>query len=102
MIKLLGRYLFKCIMFFLQYANDHLSLKRKLAVEGVSFASFWDEQDTIDPNTLETNDIAAFLRVYGVEAARSNIIKEMNAVFAGYVWKTSFPTPSLPPLARAN
>ncbi|KAG0126699.1 hypothetical protein HOY82DRAFT_627085 [Tuber indicum] len=58
--------------------------KRKLAVEGVNFSAFWNEQESIDPNTLETNDIAAFLRVYGVEAARGNIIKEMNAVFGGH------------------
>jgi DNA-directed RNA polymerase I subunit RPA1 len=58
--------------------------KCKLAVEGVNFSAFWNEQESIDPNTLETNDIAAFLRVYGVEAARGNIIKEMNAVFGGH------------------
>jgi len=52
-------------------------------VQGVNLSAFWNEQESIDPNTLETNDIAAFLRVYGVEAARANIIKEMNAVFGG-------------------
>ncbi|PUU76301.1 hypothetical protein B9Z19DRAFT_991073 [Tuber borchii] len=59
-------------------------VKRKLAVQGVNFSAFWNEQESIDPNALETNDIAAFLRVYGVEAARANIIKEMNAVFGGH------------------
>ena len=52
-------------------------------MQGVNFNAFWNEQESIDPNALETNDIAAFLRVYGVEAARANIVKEMNAVFGG-------------------
>lgn len=58
-------------------------MQRKLAIEGVNFEAFWNEQGDIDPNTLESNDIAAFLRFYGVEAARNNIVKEMNAVFGG-------------------
>ncbi|KAL7275542.1 hypothetical protein RUND412_001501 [Rhizina undulata] len=64
--------------------EDQKAGKKKLAVEGVNFRAFWDEQDIVDPNTLETNDIAAFLRVYGVEAARNNIVKEMNSVFKGH------------------
>ena len=62
-------------------------------MQGVNFSAFWNEQESIDLNALETNDIAAFLRVYGVEAARANIVKEMNAVFGGLL---SSPAP-LPP-----
>lgn len=43
----------------------------------------WNEYEIIDMNSIETNDIARVLNVYGVEAARNNIIKEMNAVFGG-------------------
>lgn len=35
----------------------------------------------INPNKISTNDIAAVLEVYGVEAARNNIIRELSAVF---------------------
>ncbi|RPB00263.1 hypothetical protein L873DRAFT_821311 [Choiromyces venosus 120613-1] len=60
------------------------NLIRLSPLENILGGTFWGEQDTIGPNTLETNDIAALLRVYGVEAARANIIKEMNAVFEGH------------------
>ena len=33
---------------------------------------------------METNDIAAILRTYGVEAARKAIVKEISGVFAVY------------------
>lgn len=38
----------------------------------------------INPNKIQTNDIAAVLQVYGVEAARNNIIRELSAVFGGH------------------
>lgn len=53
-------------------------------MEGVNFGAIWEQSETVDCNTIETNDIACMLRTYGVEAARNNIVKEMNAVFAGH------------------
>lgn len=38
----------------------------------------------INPNKISTNDIAAVLAVYGVEAARNNIIRELSNVFGGH------------------
>ncbi|KAI9502457.1 hypothetical protein BX070DRAFT_14210 [Coemansia spiralis] len=38
----------------------------------------------IDINHLYTNDIAAILRVYGVEAARQAIVREVGKVFGAY------------------
>lgn len=38
----------------------------------------------INPNRISTNDIAAVLRVYGVEAARNNIIRELSNVFGSH------------------
>lgn len=38
----------------------------------------------INPNRISTNDIAAVLRVYGVEAARNNIIRELSDVFGSH------------------
>lgn len=38
----------------------------------------------INPNKISTNDIAAVLSVYGVEAARNSIIGELSSVFGGH------------------
>jgi DNA-directed RNA polymerase I subunit RPA1 len=40
-----------------------------------------DHQGAINPHQLFTNDINAMLQLYGVEAARATIIREMDAVF---------------------
>jgi DNA-directed RNA polymerase I subunit RPA1 len=40
--------------------------------------------DFINPNRIATNDIAAVLEIYGVEACRNNIIRELSNVFAGH------------------
>ncbi|KAI5797692.1 hypothetical protein EDC01DRAFT_629076 [Geopyxis carbonaria] len=64
--------------------EEQSAKKRKLAVEGVNFAAIWDESHTINIDNIETNDIACVLRVFGVEAARNNIVKEMNSVFQGH------------------
>ncbi|KAI9847634.1 MAG: hypothetical protein M1837_002208 [Sclerophora amabilis] len=51
---------------------------------GVNLTAMHRHTDIIDPNLLETNDIAAFLRHYGVEACRASIVREMEAVFKGH------------------
>jgi DNA-directed RNA polymerase I subunit RPA1 len=38
----------------------------------------------INPNTISTNDIAAMLTNYGVEACRAAIIKELSGVFESH------------------
>src|SRR5690606_33906615 len=38
----------------------------------------------VEPNDIYSNDIAAFLKYYGVEAARAVIVAEMQAVFGGH------------------
>ncbi|KAE9573016.1 DNA-directed RNA polymerase I subunit RPA190 [Colletotrichum fructicola] len=40
--------------------------------------------DFINPNKIATNDIAAVLDVYGVEACRTNIVSELAGVFGGH------------------
>ncbi|KAJ2616978.1 hypothetical protein EV177_000779 [Coemansia sp. RSA 1804] len=42
------------------------------------------ELEWVDINRLYTNDIAAILRVYGVEAARQAIVREIYKVFIAY------------------
>ena len=55
-----------------------------VVTEGVNFTAMQEYQHIIDPNAMISNDIVAVLKTYGVEAARSTIIAEMNAVFKGH------------------
>lgn len=53
--------------------------------EGVNLKKCWEFGDSfVDLNKITTNDIGAILRTYGVEAARTSIIKEMSGVFSVY------------------
>jgi len=52
--------------------------------EGCNLRAAWDWQDVIAPHRIFTNDIHATLQVYGVEAARSTIIRELRAVFESH------------------
>ncbi|KAL1888469.1 hypothetical protein Cpir12675_006164 [Ceratocystis pirilliformis] len=51
---------------------------------GINLREVRKYSDFIDENRIYTNDIAAVLGEYGVEAARNNIIQELNAVFSSY------------------
>jgi DNA-directed RNA polymerase I subunit RPA1 len=57
---------------------------RRITAEGINFRGIWERADIIDPNTIYSNDIAAILRTYGVEAARNAIIREIAGVFKVY------------------
>lgn len=39
---------------------------------------------TIDPDRIRTNNIAAVLSIYGVEACRANIVRELGEVFGSH------------------
>ena len=53
--------------------------------EGVNLIGAWSfAHDVINMNTIYSNDVAAFLGVYGVEAARSVLMKEIQGVFGVY------------------
>ena len=52
--------------------------------EGVNLTAMRDYQDFLNPHKIFTNDIAAMLHLYGVEACRANIILEMDSVFKGH------------------
>lgn len=61
--------------------------REKIAVvhtEGVNLKAMQSYSSFINPNTIQTNDIAAMLSVYGVEACRATIIQELSAVFGGH------------------
>ncbi|KAF8423226.1 RNA polymerase Rpb1 [Tirmania nivea] len=58
---------------------------RRLVTDGLNFPEIWQHCGTyLDPDSISTNDIAAMLRFYGVEAARATIVQEMKAVFGGH------------------
>ncbi|KAK9241224.1 hypothetical protein V1525DRAFT_392485 [Lipomyces kononenkoae] len=60
------------------------SSKRSLVTEGVNFQAMWDHDDFIDVNGITSNNIAAVLETYGVEAARNTIVMEIANVFEPY------------------
>lgn len=55
--------------------------------EGANLLAMREYQDVINPHRLMTNDVGAMLRLYGVEAARETIIREVRAVFEGHAIK---------------
>ncbi|KAL9599219.1 MAG: hypothetical protein Q9219_004000 [cf. Caloplaca sp. 3 TL-2023] len=52
--------------------------------QGVNLKAMHHYQSIINPHKILTNDIGAMLEHYGVEAARSTIIREMDAVFQSH------------------
>jgi DNA-directed RNA polymerase I subunit RPA1 len=52
--------------------------------EGVNLLAMRDYQDIIKPHSMYTNSIHDMLHLYGVEAARATIVREMDAVFKGH------------------
>ncbi|KAI3632983.1 hypothetical protein MIR68_009058 [Amoeboaphelidium protococcarum] len=55
-----------------------------LTTEGVNIQGMWDFDGYLDVQKIESNDVSAILKVYGVEAARKTIINEISGVFAVY------------------
>lgn len=52
--------------------------------DGVNLPAMHEYQSILNPHRIFTNDIAAMLTHYGVEACRATIIREMDAVFKGH------------------
>nr|AOE43238.1 RNA polymerase I [Cavenderia deminutiva] len=52
--------------------------------EGVNMRELFEMQDQIQLNKMYTNDIAATLNRYGVEACKSAIVSEISNVFGAY------------------
>jgi DNA-directed RNA polymerase I subunit RPA1 len=55
-----------------------------IVTEGCNLLAMREFQDVLNPHRMFTNDIAATLRLYGVEAARACIVREMSLVFQGH------------------
>ncbi|GAX74019.1 hypothetical protein CEUSTIGMA_g1469.t1 [Chlamydomonas eustigma] len=56
----------------------------KVQTDGINFVGAWNNADIVDVDNIITNDVAAMLHMYGVEAARATIMKEVSAVFNAY------------------
>jgi DNA-directed RNA polymerase I subunit RPA1 len=52
--------------------------------EGTNLRAMQQYGDYINPNMISTNDIAAVLEMYGVEACRNNIVRELREVFGSH------------------
>lgn len=55
-----------------------------ITTEGVNLVAMRDHQDVINPHTVYSNSIHDMLRMYGVEAARTTIIQEIELVFSSH------------------
>lgn len=51
---------------------------------GTNLKAMQQYGDYINPNRISTNDIAAILEVYGVEACRNSIVQELQGVFGSH------------------
>lgn len=69
----------------LSHLFKRLSLQVTIATDGSNLKAVWSfGEGVIKLDNIYSNDIAEILRTYGVEAARSAIIKEMSGVFGVY------------------
>ncbi|RGP66425.1 DNA-directed rna polymerase i subunit rpa1 [Fusarium longipes] len=59
-------------------------LVKVIHTAGVNLQAMQRYSDFINPNKIRTNDIAAVLEIYGVEAARQNIVQELAGVFGSH------------------
>jgi DNA-directed RNA polymerase I subunit RPA1 len=55
-----------------------------VTTEGVNLKAIHDHQDVVNPHTIYTNSVHDMLKLYGVEAARATIVKEIDSVFKGH------------------
>lgn len=55
-----------------------------LQFEGINFKDIYKYTEYLDLDRIYTNDIGSYLRIYGIEACRASIVKEINNVFDAY------------------
>ncbi|KAF2640084.1 DNA-directed RNA polymeras-like protein I subunit [Massarina eburnea CBS 473.64] len=55
-----------------------------IVTEGSNLVAMREFPDIIDTSRIFTNDIHSMLSLYGVEACRASIVREMHAVFSGH------------------
>lgn len=70
-----------------ELVNAKTGEKTKVAAvhtQGTNLRAMQQYGDYINPNMIITNDIAAVLEMYGVEACRNNIVRELREVFGSH------------------
>lgn len=55
-----------------------------IQASGVNLQAMQTFAEYVDPDKISTNDIAAMLAMYGVEACRGSIVRELGDVFGGH------------------
>ncbi|TQV96133.1 DNA-directed RNA polymerase I subunit [Cordyceps javanica] len=55
-----------------------------IQASGVNLHAMQTFAEYIDPDKIQTNDVAAVLSMYGVEACRASIVRELGDVFGGH------------------
>ena len=55
-----------------------------LQTEGITFPFVWSHANIFDVNRIQSNDVQEIARVYGIEAGRNSLAKEVNKVFSHY------------------
>lgn len=66
------------------YVKEERREPAHVVTDGVNLLAMRDYQHVIDAKSLYTNSIAHMLALYGVEAARGSIVREIEAVFKGH------------------
>jgi DNA-directed RNA polymerase I subunit RPA1 len=66
------------------YVKEDKGEPAHIVAEGVNLISMREYQDIIYPHSLYTNSISHMLALYGVEAGRAAIVREMDAVFKSH------------------
>ena len=64
--------------------RDETSPKFILQTEGLNFPLVWRLQKYFKINAVESNDVQEIARVYGIEAGRNALAKEVDKVFSHY------------------
>ncbi|GBG27507.1 DNA-directed RNA polymerase subunit [Hondaea fermentalgiana] len=60
------------------------SKELSIQTDGCNFFEAWALSDKVDVNRIRSNDVGAWLKTYGVEAARAAIVNEVKGVFGVY------------------
>lgn len=55
-----------------------------IQASGVNLQAMQTFSEHIDPDKIQTNDVAAVLSMFGVEACRASIVRELGDVFGGH------------------
>ena len=66
------------------FMKDEKKNERSIQVAGANIPAMQAYQGNIEVNKIQTNDIVAVLGIYGVEACRNTIVKEVAGVFGSH------------------